>query len=110
MRTIDKPWGQEIWWADSEHYLAKILAVKAGARLSLQYHRQKHEAMYCSAGHGKLQLGERTIVMEPGVAVDIPAGVVHRLEADADSELTVFEVSTPHPDDIVRLDDAYGRR
>lgn len=110
MKTIDKPWGHEIWWAETEHYLAKILSVKAGARLSLQYHKVKHETMYCSAGRGKLQFGERVVVMEPGVAIDIPAGTVHRLEADADSDLTVFEVSTPQPDDIVRLDDAYGRR
>lgn len=110
MKTIEKPWGREVWWAETEHYLAKIIIVRPGAKLSLQYHKVKHETMYCAAGRGLLQLGDRRITMEPGVAVDIPPGAIHRLEADADSELTVFEVSTPHPEDIVRLDDVYGRR
>jgi mannose-6-phosphate isomerase-like protein (cupin superfamily) len=110
MKIIEKPWGREVWWGENEHYLAKILEVNAGAKLSRQYHRVKVETMYCTEGHGTLEFAERMIDMAPGVAVDIPAGTVHRLMAAADSRLIVFEVSTPQPDDIVRLEDSYGRR
>ncbi len=106
-RVVGKPWGREVWWAHSPHYLGKLLEVKAGHRLSLQYHRQKHETLYVLAGEGSFTVGDRVIAVRPGTAVALPPGTVHRIEATTD--LTLLEVSTPHPDDVVRLEDAYGR-
>jgi mannose-6-phosphate isomerase-like protein (cupin superfamily) len=107
MRTVDKPWGREIWWAMTPAYVAKILEVKAGHSLSLQYHRHKLESMYFAAGSGNLALGEDTLTIEPGLTVTIEPGTLHRITAHTD--ITVFEVSTPQVEDVVRVEDAYGR-
>jgi mannose-6-phosphate isomerase-like protein (cupin superfamily) len=109
---VEKPWGHEIWWANTDHYAGKILHVKAGERLSLQYHRQKDESCYLLSGRLILVQGpsedELTeTVIEPGQAWRNQPGVVHTIEAMVDSD--VLEVSTPHLDDVVRLNDRYGR-
>lgn len=106
-KIVPKPWGREIWWADTPHYMGKVLEIKAGHRLSLQYHQCKHETLLVQTGSGFMIVGGRTFDLWPGVAVTIPPGTVHRLEAVTD--LCLLEVSTPHPDDVVRLEDAYGR-
>ncbi|MCL8208075.1 MAG: phosphomannose isomerase type II C-terminal cupin domain [Actinomycetia bacterium] len=108
MKRVDKPWGYELWWAVTDRYVGKILFVRAGQALSLQYHERKAESMYCLSGRARLTLGETTRLMAPGEAVDIPPGLVHRLEALED--VTVVEVSTPELDDVVRLEDRYGRQ
>jgi len=107
MRTVEKPWGRELWWAQTPAYVAKILQVKAGQRLSLQYHKEKLESMYFAAGSGTLILGAETKEIEPGLAVTIEPGTIHRIIASSD--VTVFEVSTPQVEDVVRVEDAYGR-
>jgi mannose-1-phosphate guanylyltransferase len=107
MRVVEKPWGREIWWAQTEQYVGKILEVKAGQALSLQYHREKLESMYFWQGEGELRLGEEIIGIRPGLAVTVPPGVPHRITAVTD--LTIFEVSTPQVEDVVRLEDRYGR-
>jgi mannose-6-phosphate isomerase-like protein (cupin superfamily) len=107
MRRVDKPWGYELWWAVTDRYVGKIIFVKAGESLSLQYHRQKAESMYCLAGTGVLTLDDERVPLEPGVARDVPVGTRHRVEALSD--LTLVEVSTPELDDVVRLEDRYGR-
>lgn len=107
MRTVQKPWGHEHWWAVTPAYVAKIIYVHAGQSLSLQYHRQKLESMYFTAGYGDLTLGDQTLPIKPGLTVTIEPGTKHRITAHTD--ITVFEVSTPEVDDVVRLEDAYGR-
>jgi mannose-6-phosphate isomerase-like protein (cupin superfamily) len=109
---VEKPWGHEIWWANTDHYAGKILHVKAGERLSLQYHRQKDESCYLLSGRLILVQGPNETeltetVIEPGHGWRNRPGVVHTIEAVEDSD--VLEVSTPHLDDVVRLNDRYGR-
>ncbi|MHB0971496.1 MAG: cupin domain-containing protein [Thermoanaerobaculia bacterium] len=108
---VDKPWGHEIIWAKTERYVGKILHVNRGESLSLQYHKVKEETLYLLEGSVKLTLeyeGERqTCTMRVGEAFHIPPGLVHRMEALEDSDIA--EVSTPELDDVVRLEDRYGR-
>ena len=108
----EKPWGYELLIAHTPHYVGKILHVTAGHALSLQYHREKDETIHLYQGeavlHGEDESGRPTMEeMKPGVSFHIPPGTVHRLEALADSDF--FEVSTIQLDDVVRLEDRYGR-
>ena len=109
---VEKPWGYELIWAHTGRYAGKILHVNAGEALSLQYHRQKDETLYLLSGSMRLWLGpseerleER--LMEEGDWVRIVPGTVHRMEAVSDVD--VLEASTPELDDVVRLEDRYGR-
>lgn len=111
-RRIDKPWGCEIVWADTPHYLGTILKIKRGERLSLQLHRWKAESILLYSGRMTLVFEDehgtrRDILLLAGQAYDIPTGRRHRMIALDDCE--VIEVSTPHFDDVVRLEDSYGR-
>lgn len=107
LKVVEKPWGREIWWAVTPSYVGKIIEVKAGHSLSLQYHREKLESMYFRQGRGRLLVGEEEKEIVPGLAVTIPPGTVHRIWATEDLE--ILEVSTPQVEDVVRLEDAYGR-
>lgn len=107
LRVVEKPWGQEIWWAMTDSYAGKIIEVRAGHALSLQYHNVKLETMLFTRGRGTLSLGERAIPIEEGLCVTIPPGTVHRVAAETD--VLFYEVSTPEMDDVVRLADEYGR-
>lgn len=107
-----KPWGREIWFAHSENYAGKILEVKKGHRLSLQYHEKKTETQYIYKGkvkfiYGKNENSLQEIILNPGDKFDITPYTVHRVEALENSE--IFEVSTPELDDVVKLHDDYGR-
>jgi mannose-6-phosphate isomerase len=110
---VDKPWGYELVWAVAEAYAGKILFIRAGESLSLQFHNVKDEAWYVLEGRAELELGapgERMLnkeVIAPGAAFHFPPGTVHRLTAVDDT--TILEVSTPQLDDVVRLEDRYGR-
>jgi len=112
-RKVDKPWGYELIWAVTDSYAGNILFVKAGESLSLQFHNVKDEAWYILEGRAKLELsapGERMLnneVIGPGAAFHFPPGTVHRLTAVEDT--TILEASTPQLDDVVRLEDRYGR-
>ena len=112
-RKVDKPWGWELIWADAEQYVGKILFVKAGESLSLQFHNVKDESWYVQTGRAQLELGDsgqavlNTEVIGPGACFRYRPGTVHRVTALEDT--TIFEVSTPHLDDVVRLEDRYGR-
>jgi mannose-6-phosphate isomerase len=112
-QRIDKPWGHELVWALSDHYAGKLLRVRAGHRLSLQFHREKDESWYLLEGRAELEFagaGEKTTTTEvvtPGAAFRIRPGTVHRITALED--VLMLEVSTPHLDDVVRLEDSYGR-
>jgi mannose-6-phosphate isomerase len=113
VRRVDKPWGYELIWALTDTYCGKVLFVKAGHALSLQFHREKDESWLVQSGRAKLELGEagqsvlKTEVVGPGAAFHYPPGTVHRVTAIEDT--TILEVSTPELDDVVRLEDAYGR-
>jgi mannose-6-phosphate isomerase len=108
---VDKPWGHEIVWARTDRYVGKILHVKAGHILSLQYHNRKDETMHVLTGELILRTRPGTELVSrafrAGESVHIPAGLVHQIEAVADSD--VLEASTPELDDLVRLEDRYGR-
>jgi mannose-6-phosphate isomerase len=109
---VDKPWGHELWWAETNHYAGKILVVNAGHALSLQFHREKDETSYLLSGRLRLIQGLDAetlseLEIEPGQAWRNEPGTVHSIEALEDS--VVLEVSTPHLDDVVRMRDRYGR-
>ena len=112
-RRVDKPWGYELIWAVTDIYVGKVLFVKAGESLSLQYHEQKDESWLIQSGRAKIELGavgdERLSeeVVGSGAAFHYTPGTVHRITAVEDT--TILEVSTPHLDDVVRLADSYGR-
>ena len=114
VRKVDKPWGYELIWALTGVYCGKVLFVEAGHSLSLQFHREKDESWLVQSGRAKLELGgvgEKALNEEgvgAGAAFHYPPGTVHRITALEDT--TILEVSTPHLDDVVRLEDAYGRQ
>jgi mannose-6-phosphate isomerase len=109
---VEKPWGYELRWATTERYAGKVLHVRKGEALSLQYHERKDEFQYVVSGEVEIELGEsgRSLVrhrLGPGDTLRITPGTRHRLTALADTE--IFEVSSPELDDVVRLEDRYGR-
>jgi len=112
-RRVEKPWGWELIWAHADTYVGKILFVRAGHSLSLQFHNEKDESWYVESGRAELELGDvgQTIlnkeVIVAGATFHFPAGTVHRVTALEDT--TILEVSTPYLDDVVRLEDSYGR-
>ena len=113
VKKVEKPWGHELIWALTDVYCGKVLFVKAGAALSLQFHNEKDESWLVQSGRAKLELGDagqrllHEEVIGPGAAFRYRPGTVHRVTAIEDT--TIIEVSTPQLDDIVRLDDLYGR-
>ncbi len=109
MKTVDKPWGHEVWFAHNEKYVGKVLTINKGHRLSLQYHKVKHETVYVLRGRLKLHLDGRRRVLGAGQAAVIPTKAVHRFEAPY-GRVTLLEVSTPEVWDVVRLSDDYGRK
>ena len=112
-RRVEKPWGYELIWAEADRYVGKILFVRAGESLSLQFHRTKDESWLVQSGRAKLELGSAgdavlsVEVIAPGAAFHFRPGTVHRVTALEDT--TILEVSTPELDDVVRLEDRYGR-
>jgi mannose-6-phosphate isomerase len=110
-QRTEKPWGFEILFAQTSNYAGKLIFVKKGYRLSLQYHEKKDETIYMHQGKVRLEIEESgkmvSKTFEPGQSVRVPPHTRHRLEAIEDS--TLFEVSTTELDDVVRLEDDYGR-
>jgi len=109
---VDKPWGYELRWGITARYAGKVLHVKKGEALSLQYHERKDEFQYVVKGAVDIELGGpdgalTTHRMKAGDTLHIGPGTRHRLTAVEDTD--IFEVSTPEIDDVVRLDDRYGR-
>ncbi|HWA15161.1 MAG TPA: cupin [Gemmatimonadales bacterium] len=108
---VEKPWGYELVWARTRHYVGKVLHVKAGHVLSLQYHNHKDETMHVLTGELILRTQVNgTLTARPfkqGESVHIPPTLIHQIEAVVDSD--VLEASTDHLDDLVRLSDKYGR-
>jgi mannose-6-phosphate isomerase len=111
-RRVEKPWGHELIWAETDIYIGKILHVRAGHALSLQYHEVKDETMHLLRGRMRLLIGPsaedlETIELEEGQSIRIRPPTVHRVEAVTDVD--ILEASTPHLGDVVRLEDRYGR-
>ena len=111
-RRVEKPWGHELIWAETDLYVGKILHVKAGQALSLQYHEVKDETMHLLRGRMRLLIGPtadqlETIELAEGESIRIQPPTVHRVEAITDVD--ILEASTPHLGDVVRLEDRYGR-
>ena len=108
---VVKPWGFELRFVRTDRYAGKALFIKAGSQLSLQYHEKKDEAFFVQSGTLELVLGqgkEQSVIrMNPGDSRRIPPGTVHRFRAVTDTLL--FEVSTPELEDVVRIEDDYGR-
>lgn len=111
MKRVEKPWGYELIWAHTERYVGKVLHIAAGQRLSRQYHERKEETFLVQSGTMNLELGAdgdvRVLVMNAGDSFHCLPRTIHRMIAVTDVD--VVEVSTPELDDVVRLEDAYGR-
>lgn len=111
-RIIDKPWGREEIWAETDRYVGKHLFINSGARLSRQYHERKDETIRVLKGTLVLEIGQgdkmERIFLSPGSSYHISPKTIHRFGADATSVVLV-EVSTPELEDVVRLEDDYGR-
>ena len=111
VRTVPKPWGSETIWAVTDQYVGKVLHIKAGQALSLQYHNLKDETIHLLSGEMIYRVkidGElRDVTLKAGESYRNEPGTVHQMEAVTDCD--VLEASTPHLDDVVRLSDRYGR-
>jgi mannose-6-phosphate isomerase len=109
MTRIEKPWGFEIIWAKTESYVGKLIHINAGHRLSKQYHETKEETVYVTKGvlYNYENDGSITKVF-PGNSFHVNVGQIHRFGATY-SSVEIIEVSTPHLDDVVRIEDDYKR-
>jgi quercetin dioxygenase-like cupin family protein len=110
-KVVEKPWGYELIWAHTDRYVGKVLHIKKGECLSYQYHRVKDETIRLLAGTMEIDLEtdgtKGRIRLQPGDCLHIVPGMKHRMIAVEDCD--VLEVSTPELDDVVRLEDRYGR-
>ncbi|HEX9108794.1 MAG TPA: cupin domain-containing protein [Longimicrobiales bacterium] len=111
-RRVEKPWGYELIWAETDKYVGKVLHVTAGNALSLQYHEIKDETIHVLQGEMRFSVGPsadrlQVVTMRAGDSYHVTPGTVHRMEAVTDVD--ILEASTPHLDDVVRLEDRYGR-
>ena len=109
---VEKPWGYELRWAITDRYAGKVLHVNKGEALSLQYHERKDEYQYVIRGAVDVELGVqggelKTRRMKAGDTLHITPGTRHRITAVEDTD--IVEISTPELDDVVRLEDRYGR-
>ena len=112
MRRVDKPWGWELWWAHTDRYVGKQIHINKGEALSLQYHNKKDEVIFVFKGRILFEMGDANGVLQKremgvGEAVHVVPPTVHRMTALEDTD--IFEVSTPEVEDVVRLEDRYGR-
>jgi mannose-6-phosphate isomerase len=112
VERVEKPWGYELVYAAAERYSGKIIFIRGGEELSLQFHRTKDETIYVHSGRVEFEIGDPGKPMDvevvgPGRAFHLGPGTVHRIHALEDTVL--LEVSTPELDDVVRLEDRYGR-
>jgi len=111
IKRVEKPWGHELRFAHTDRYAGKVLFIKAGSQLSLQYHEKKDEAFLVQEGQLELVLGsgdeQQVMTLGPDEAWHVTPGTVHRFRAVTDCRL--FEVSTPELDDVVRIEDDFGR-
>ena len=108
VKRVEKPWGHELWWAQTKAYVGKLIVVDKGHRLSLQYHDRKRETLFVLRGTLLLEHRGKKRRLTPGRAFDIEPKDVHRFSAPF-GRVTLLEASTPQVKDVVRLSDDYGR-
>ena len=108
IKTVEKPWGREIWYAQAPKYVGKLIFINKGHRLSRQYHKLKHETIYTLKGKLAIEVNGKRKTLSEGDAFAIPPKTIHRFEAPY-GKVTLLEVSTPEVWDVVRLSDDYGR-
>jgi len=109
MKIIEKPWGHEEIWALTDSYVGKILYIKSGKKLSKQYHEIKEETIYVIEGDLiNYDSDDNLTIVKKGESFHVKPGQVHRFCA-GDSDVKIVEVSTPHLEDVVRIQDEYGR-
>ena len=112
MKRVEKPWGWELWWAQTDRYVGKQIHINQGEALSLQYHNKKDEVIFVFKGRILFEMGAMGTPLEkremgPGESVHVVPPTVHRMTAIEETD--IFEVSTPEVEDVVRLEDRYGR-
>ena len=111
-KKSDKPWGYEVLWAQTDDYVAKIMQIRAGNRMSLQYHEKKEETLYVMSGIlivWQSEDDEKWVSLKPGDIYHVKPGQIHRFGADATGDTMLVEVSTNYLDDVIRLKDDYKR-
>jgi len=110
LRRVNKPWGYEEIWAQTNNYIGKFLHINPGHRLSFQYHKYKEETIYVLKGPAKIWTGDGTLVLiAEGKTWHNEPGQKHRFGAPDDNKVVLVEVSTPHLFDVIRLEDDYER-
>jgi len=113
-KTVNKPWGYELIFAVTDHYVGKVLHINKGEALSLQYHNKKDETIHIRSGKIKFYTAKnpesplKEQILEPGQSFHITPKLIHRMVALEDTD--ILEVSTPELEDVVRLEDRYGRK
>ena len=112
IKRVEKPWGYELWWAHTDRYVGKILHINKGQSLSYQYHEVKDESLLLYSGKMALEIEEpggtkEVLTLMPGESLRITPYTKHRMTAIEECE--IIEVSTPEVEDVVRIEDRYGR-
>jgi mannose-6-phosphate isomerase len=111
-KKTDKPWGYEVLWAQTKDYVAKLMQIRAGHRMSLQYHEKKEETLYVMSGVlivWQSEDDEKWMALQPGDIYHVKPGQIHRFGADNTGDVMLIEVSTDHLDDVIRIKDDYDR-
>ena len=111
-KKTDKPWGYEVLWAQTDNYVAKLMQINAGHRMSLQYHSKKEETLYVMSGLLKVWDSEdedQWVFLKPGSIYHVKPGCIHRFGASEDKDVMLIEVSTNYLDDVIRIKDDYKR-
>lgn len=111
MRRVEKPWGFENIWAETEKYVGKFMFIKAGHRMSLQYHNIKEETIYVQDGTLRIWHSEKEddfTDLDPGGIYHVTPKTIHRFGA-SNNAVHLIEISTPELNDVVRLADDYKR-
>jgi len=109
LKIVKKPWGRELWFAHTNNYMGKILEIDPGEEVSLHDHEIKEETMYVYQGECQVFSDDDIRPFHPGEFIHIVPGNIHRMRAIGDQRVILFEVSTPFPEDSIRLEDKYGR-
>ena len=111
MERIEKPWGYELIWAKTDKYVGKILHINSGQKLSLQYHEKKSETIYVADGILELHLQSETLYLQKGQSFHVCPNTIHRFACPEGIKMVeLIEVSTPELDDVIRIQDDYGRK
>ncbi len=111
-KRVEKPWGYEVWFAQAEKYVGKVIHIDEGNQLSLQYHVVKDETVFCLKGNARFVYEKDGVLVDEvfpeGMSFRVKPGMRHRLKA-GEGGCDILEASTPETDDVVRLEDNYGR-